>query len=240
MTWLAGRSGWKLVVLVAVAMAAAGGIALGAYAALNEGEPQGDGDGVRVRWVNVSIERPPDEGGGMAVIRNEGRPESYSPRPGTRVPVIELFKSDPQSTDASVVFIDATTGDVVFEQVRLEDREAFDAVLATLRLEGPDPPDVWPYSGSPPEERRREMGSITYIEPEPVSGIKVGGFLSDFGPQGGGTFLTISNGRSRITYDTDTGEIVVPDEASPDFTDPVGPAREAFDRFTSSIELIPR
>jgi hypothetical protein len=238
MTWLAGRSGWKLVVLVAVATAAVGGIALGAYAALNEGGPEGDGDGVRVRWVNVSIERPPDEVGGMAVIRNEGMPDAYSPRPGTRVPVIELFKRDPQSTDASVVFIDATTGEVVFEQVRPEDGEAFDAVLATLRFEGSDPPDAWPCSGSPPEERRREMGSITYIEPEPASGIAVGGGISDFGPQGSMTFLYISNGRSFRQLNADTGEIVIGGKGPVDYVDPID--REVFDRFTSAIELIPR
>ena len=146
--------------------------------------------------------------------------------------------------ETSIVFIDATTGDLVFEDVRPQDREAFDAVLATLRFEGPDPPNIWPYSGSPPEERRQQMGSITYIEPDPASGIKVGGILSDFGPQGGGTFLTISNSRSRITFDTDTGGIVAPDEAATDLdkasTDSVDPMdRAAFGRFASTIELIP-
>ncbi len=63
------------------------------------------------------------------------------------------------------------------------------------------------------------------------------GGISD-GPQGGMTFLTISNGRSRININADTGEILP--ELSPLFADPVGPDRVAFDRLASSIELSPR
>lgn len=233
MRWFPGRFRWKLAVLAVVAMAAAGGAAFWAYTALNQAEAEV----VRVRWVNVSIEQPPQELGGIAVIRNEGLPDAYSPRPGTKVPVIELFRSGPQPTEASVVFIDATTGEVVFEKVRPEDREAFDAVLATLRLEGPDPPDVWPYSGSPPEERRRQDGNITYIEPDPASGIKVGVQIADAPGESKG-FLMISNGRSFRAFDGDTGEIVVAEGPAAAFVDPMD--QEAFDRFTSSIEVMSR
>jgi len=123
----------------------------------------------------------------------------------------------------------------VHEQVRPEDREEFDAVLATLRFEGPDPPDVWPYSGGPPEQRRREVGSITYIEPEPASGIAFRYVLSD-GPQGSAISLIISNGRSSRYIDAKTAQVIMDDEEwALDQVDERD--REAFERLTACIQV---
>ena len=201
--------------------------------------PQPRTEAIRYRWVNVSIEVPPQTGpSDIAVSRHEGLPDIYSPSPGTRVPALRIFKKVTVEghIEGSDLYVDATTGQVVHDEVRPEDRAEFDAVLATLRFEGPDPPDIWPYSETLPDGVRRRMGDITYVEPDPASGIKVGGMLSD-GPQGSAITLIISNGRSKRYIDAETGQVIVDDgERVLDQVDEKD--REAFDRLTSSIEVV--
>lgn len=228
-------SRWKVALLAVVVMAALGGAAFGGYTALN----QAGAEGIRYRWASVSIEVPPRTGPEDIVVnRHEGLPDAYSPSPGTMVPGLRIFKDVVvgDHIESSNVYVDATTGQVVHEDVLPEHRAEFDAVLATLRLEGPQPPDVWPNSSTPPEGPRQRMGNLLFVEPDPASGIKVGGILSD-GPQGSAITLTISNGRSKRVIDAETGQVIVEDSErvleQVDERD-----REAFDRFTSSIELI--
>jgi len=230
-----GLSRWKLAVLAAVVMAALGGAAFWGYTALN----QAGAEGIRYRWANVSIEVPPRSGPEDIVVnRREGLPDIYSPSPGTMVPGLRIFKDVAvgEHIERSNVYVDATTGQVVHEDVLPEHRAEFDAVLATLHLEGPEPPDIWPYSGTPPEGCRREFGDITYIEPDPASGIAFTYVLSD-GPQGSGMTLIISNGRSKRRIDGETGRVIVDDgERGREQVDERD--RQAFDRLTASIELV--
>ena len=187
-------SRWKLAVLAAVAMAAVGGAAFWGYTAANQAGVEAEG--VRYRWVNVSIQVRPQTGpGDIAVIRYDALPEIYSPSPDTWVPALGIHKDVVvgDHIESSNVWVDATTGQVVHEDVRPEHRAEFEAVLATLRLEGPEPPDVWPYTATPPPTTRRQMGNMSYIPPDPASGVMVGGAISD---PGGGTVLYVSNGRS--------------------------------------------
>lgn len=224
-------SGWKLAVLAAVVMAALGGAAFWGYAALN----QTGAEGVRYRWASVSIEVPrPTSPADIAVSRHEGLPDTYSPSPGTRVPGLRIFKDVVvgDHIESSNVYVDATTGQVVHKDVLPQHRAEFDAVLATLRLEGPDPPDIWPYSGEPPDGPRQRLGDLAFVEPDPASGIKVGGMLSD-GPQGSAITMIISNGRSKRYIDAETGQVIVED--SERVLDQIDERdREAFDRLTSS------
>lgn len=199
---------------------------------------QAGAEGIRYRWASVSIEVPPRASpDDIVVSRDEGLPDIYSPSPGTRVPGLRIFKQVVvgDHIEGSDVYVDATTGQVVYENVLPEHRAEFEAVLATLRLEGPDPPDVWPYSGTPPEGRR-QLANITYIEPDPASGIAFTYVLSD-GPQGSGVTLIISNGRSERRVDAETGQVILKDGeellGEVDERD-----REAFERFISSVELI--
>jgi len=200
-------------------------------------------EAVRYRWANVSIERPPPTGPGDIVVNpREGLPDIYSPSPGTRVPGLRIFKQVVvgDHVESSNVYVDATTGQVVHETVRPEDRAEFDAVLATLRFEGPDPPDVWPYSGTPPDGRR-QFANITYIQPDPASGIVLGFVLGEYDfprPPGASVYrLIISNGRSSREIDAETGQVIVADsERVRDQVDERD--REAFDRLTASIEVV--
>jgi hypothetical protein len=219
-------SGWKLAVVVAVVIAALGGAAFWGYAALN----QTGAEGVRYRWANVSIEVRPQTGpSDIAVSRYDALPEIYSPSPDIWVPGLEIHKDVVvgDHIESSNVWVDATTGKVVHEDVRPQDRAEFDAVMATLRLEGPDPPDIWPYTAMSSPTTRRQFGNMSYVSPDPASGVMIGGAVSD---PGGGTVLYISNGRSFRELDADTGEV---------FIDKVEPSdREAFDRVMSSMELL--
>ncbi|KPK45678.1 MAG: hypothetical protein AMJ77_07025 [Dehalococcoidia bacterium SM23_28_2] len=233
--WLLGSSRWKLIVAAVVVMAALGGAAFWGYTVFN----QAGAEGIRYRWVNVSIEQPPYEDvDDIVVNRHEGLPEIYSPSPDTMVPGLRIFKQVVvgDHIEGSDVYVDATTGEVVHQDVRPEDREEFDAVLATLRFEGSDPPDIWPYSGTPPSGPPQRVGNITYIKPDPASGIAFTYVLSD-GPQGSAISLIISNGWSKRYVDAQTGEVIVED--SERVLDQVDERdREAFDRLTSSIELV--
>jgi len=230
-------SRWKLGLLAAVVMAGLGVLAFGGYTLLNQG---GAGaEGIRYRWANVSIEVPPRTGpDDIAVNRHEGLPEIYSSSPGTMVPGLRVFKQVvvEDHIESSDVYVDATTGQVVHENVRPEHRAEFDVVLASLRLEGPEPPDVWPYSETPPEGPRRQFGDITYIEPDPAAGIAFTYVLSD-GPQGSGMTLIISNARSKRRIDGETGRVIV-DHGERGLDQVDERDREAFDRLTASIEVV--
>jgi hypothetical protein len=200
-------------------------------------------EAVRYRWANVSIEAPPFAGLRTITVSREGLPEEYSPSPGTMVPCLTIFRHVRVRghDEFSYVWVDAATGQVVHQDVRPEDRAEFDAVLATLRFEGPGPPDVWPYSETPPEGRRRQAANITYIEPDPASGISVGLVLNEYDfprPPGASLYwLDIWNGRSRRAIDAETGQVIVADrERVRDQVDERD--REAFDRLTSSIEVV--
>jgi hypothetical protein len=141
----------------------------------------------------------------------------------------------------SVVMIDANTGEVAYQDVRPQHQTAVDQLLGSVRIEGADAVDVadlpgapWPYGATPPTTPRRSWGNITFLEPDPASGIVVWIGMGD-GPEGGGSFLEIRSDRSHRFIDAETGQIMVDTEDRVDERD-----REAFDRFTTSIEVIDR
>ena len=99
--------------------------------------------------------------------------------------------------------------------------------------EGPDA--AWPYGTTLPTTPRQPWGNITYLMPDPASGIAVS-FGAGDGPEGGGMFLEIRSDRSIRFIDAETGQIFVDSQGEAhDYVDERD--REAFDRFTSSIEL---
>lgn len=227
---------WKLTVLAAVVMAALGVALLSGCTDGNQAEVEVEG--VRYRWGSVSIEVPPRTSPeDIAVSRHEGLPDIYSPSPGIRVPGLRIFKQVVvgDHIEGSDVYVDATTGEVVYEDVRPEDRAEFDAVLATLGLEGPEPPDIWPYSGSPPDGPRERLGNILFVQPDPASGIRLLLVHSDF-VEANALSLIISNARSVRYIDAQTGQVII-DDGERVFDQVDERDREAFDRVTSSIEL---
>lgn len=226
-----GSSRWKVAVLAAVVTAALGGAAFAGYTALS----QAGAETARYRWGNVTVEAPAPRGpDDIRVVRESYTPGMYSPdfspEPSmTAVPAIRLSKG--QGFDASWVVIDASTAELLYEQIQPEDRAAFEAILATVRVEGDDMAGApWPYGAAPPQGARVQWGNITYVEPDAASGIVVRPEMGDIPGRGGVRFLRISTARSFRGVNAETGEIVkdLVDERD----------REAFDRFTSSIELV--
>jgi hypothetical protein len=237
---LLGLSRWKLAVLAAAVVAAVSATAFGGYTAWNqaqaEGDTQGQGDVVRYRWGNVSIEVP--TGGGVEVVRYWDAPGMYSSPGqglGIYIPVIKLVIR--AGDEVSGLMVDANTGEVAHEDVRPEHRAAFDAILKTVRLEGPQLPEAaWPYGETAPQGPRVPWGNITFLMPDPASGIVVY-FETGDGVGEGGQLIVIRSVRSRRAIDAATGQIFVDSEGQAhDFVDDRD--REAFDRFTSEISVV--
>jgi hypothetical protein len=194
----------------------------------------------RYRWGNVSIERP--EGGDIYVGRDFDYPSMYTnpgQGPGTSIPVIKLLRDE--NDGGGQIWIDANTGDVVLEHLSPGDRADFDAILATVRLEGTDAPtDVWPYSEKAPPGPRREFQmdqdtTVVYYQPDTAAGVIFTPLWGDL--DGGGSIwqLQVTSARSVRRVDA-AGKIVLDEQGQPfGRLDPAD--AEAFGRFLSSIEF---
>ena len=112
---------------------------------------------------------------------------------------------------------------------------AVSGLLAVWLLGGgndSDAPDApWPYGATLPTTPRQSWGNITYLEPDPASGIVIRPGISDFGPDGASKFLIVSSVVSSRHINAETGDVNT-------LLDRVDERdRAAFDRFTSSIEV---
>ncbi len=181
------------------------------------------------RWVNVTVVAP--EGSDVTIGRGTV-PTDVRPEGGPGLGPVIQHGGDPAK--ASYVIIDAVTGDVLQDRVASEDRAAIDEVLRTLAVSPFDAAvKSWPYQGElPAEAQRQRSGGISYVVPDPASGVEVGGGIAD--PTG--SFIRISNGRSTmlISLDTQTGAL------SPQAV-AMSPQDEApFDRYLSSVRVCGR
>jgi hypothetical protein len=209
-----------------VVLAVLGGAAFWGYTAWNEAGAETQ----RVRWGSVSIELPvASSADDLRAVQEWYSHGTYSPRylpaPRASMPVLRLSKGE--GLNASWLVIDAYIGEVLFDQVQPEDRAAFDAALATVRVEDEERP--WPYGTTLPATPRRGFGNITYVQPNPASGIGVLEVYNDFTPVGSVRSLQVSSAMSSTDINAETGEVI---RVSVDERD-----REAFDRFTSEIRV---
>ncbi len=181
------------------------------------------------RWVNVTLVVP--EGSpvtiGRGTVPTEVRPEGG---PGMG-PTID-HGGDPAA--ASYVIIDAVTGEILQDRVAPSDRAAIDEVLRTLDVSRFDETDKgWPYRDElPVAGERRVWGGMSYVVPDPASGVNVGGGIND----PGAPFIEVSNGRSKIgiSLDAETG-------ALSRYSVALSPQDEVpFDRYVSAIQICGR
>lgn len=201
----------RFLIPAVVLFAAAGGIAFWAYGQTDDGA---EADAHVVRWGNVTISVP--EGSDVIVAREFEGPELNPPDGG---PVLVLFKRE--SFPESLLLIDAETGEVLQDIIQAADRAAIDEVLATLKVSEQDIVRApWPYGETPPDVPRETWGRITFIPPDPASGITVRLLVNDPGPLS----LNITNGRSTLSIDAETGTVI--DET----TLIVSNDKDAFDR----------
>jgi hypothetical protein len=130
--------------------------------------------------------------------------------------------------------IAADTGEVIQDTVKAPDRAAVEQVLATLEVKEFDSKIApWPYGSAPPSTPRERWGKITFIQPDRASGLAVFfGFSDSPPPEGGAKFVQISNGRSTLSMNAETGAIYQ------ETTEIAAEDQEAFDRFLSAIEFV--
>jgi hypothetical protein len=147
-------------------------------------------------------------------------------------PVLKLIGSGHES----VVTIDAETGEVIHDDVLASDRAAFDAILATLTVGQPQTTAggsaPWPYGATLPSTPRRQLGSLTFVEPDPASGIGTKyGCYDGLEPNTSGCSVAFYNTRSALWIDEKTGErLDDPSAIHPD-------DREAFDRLFAQVTV---
>jgi hypothetical protein len=205
-----------LVAAVAV-LAVAGGLAFWAYV---RGDDSAEADVEVIRWVNVTVSLPEDSG--LSVVQTFWGPRTHPP--------VILIRS--QDRPESVLVIHAETGTVVKDSIMPEDRTAADELLKTVTMSPLDPSTApWPYSGEPPGVRRETRGNITYIRPDPASGIRVVPELG-IGVDGPSSTLNVHNGRSAFWIDVMTGKATY-ELATLNAAD-----KEIFDRFLSAVEYV--
>jgi len=170
------------------------------------------------RWGDVTVIT--SEGNG---IRAGGLLHPYSQ------PVMAIFSEDDTSEQ---VMIDAFTGQLVSagpdDDPVFEKREEIAPALNTVSICPFDPAAApWPYTGAAPEGPRLTLGKLTFLQPDPSSGVQWSFQSAD----PGGLFLVLETARSEVAIDSATGNVS-------DVTARIHPDdKAAFDRYISTIEL---
>jgi len=186
-------------------------------------EQEGEAEAVRLRWGEISVEVPAGSGiqlGRLASVPwlNDGK--------GSGPAILVTYGK-------SYLAIDAHTGQVLDEAIRAQDRGIFDIVLATVRIEGERISGApWPYGATLPTTPPRALGAITYIEPDPASGI-VAGPIYAYSPGGPSTILRFYNTRSVRLVDAERGQLIEDLAMHPE-------DKEAFDRLMAQIRVASR
>src|SRR5439155_1705406 len=78
------------------------------------------------------------------------------------------------------------------------------AALATVSICPIDPSTApWPYAGPSPNGPRRTLGKISFLQPDPASGVQWTFEIDD----PGGMFLLLQTARSEVAIDAETGAV---------------------------------
>lgn len=171
-----------------------------------------------VRWGNVTVRVP--ENSAVSVSRQFLPAEENPPDGG---PVLYLERPP------SRLIISAETGAVLYDSVRQEDKLAFDQIATTKVIGAADEmPSAWPYAEGAPPGSREVWGNLALNMPGPSSGIE----LYATQPYGGPPFIRVSNGRSRLFIDAQTGAVLE------DSTVILPEDKEAFGRFLATVRRI--
>jgi hypothetical protein len=206
----------RIAVAAVAVLALAGGLAFWAY---DRGDDSAEAQVQEVRWFNVTVAIP------------EGSPVYASPgfwEPEGTPPAMFIRSRDGDS----VIVIDAETGKVIEDLVQPKDRAAVDEVLKTVAVSPLDRSAApWPYNGEPRNVKREGWGKITFIPPDRASGITIEfSWEDDVGWSG--TSMRLTNGRSSLSVDADTGTVIA------GTTRILPEDKEAFGRLLSTVEYV--
>ena len=206
----------KFIIAAVALLAAAGGLAYWAY---GPGDDSAEAGVEVVRWGNITVQVT--EGSGVNAVQGFAPAEIKPPDGGQ---VLILVKGE------SRLAIDADTGQVIQDTTEDADRAVIDAVLATLAVKEIDEKTApWPYGSTLPSTPRERWGNITFIPPAPGSGLTVYFEIGD-SADGGGSAIQVTNGRSSVGIDADTGDVF------PETPSILPEDKEAIDRFLSTSQ----
>jgi len=170
--------------------------------------------GPEFRWASLMFQIPDDSG--VSLLRDLPTREHTSGR------TILLYRGN------SRLILDAENGEVLADAVKAEDKAIFNAIVATVIVDSSPPaPMAWPYQGDPSAVERRSEGGLSYLPPDPASGIVINEGIG----YGSGYFLSVTNGRSNMFVDGLTGLVV---EASARVA---SQDKHAFHEFYSTVRL---
>lgn len=212
----------KRIAVVIISLAAAAVAAWFGWFQFGPGSTSGSEP--RLHYGGISISRPPEESG-LAATADYAPPES-SEKPGGG-PVIVVSSLEQTRSPPEYLVIDATTGEVLVDEIGSDHRAAADDVIDSMRQED-SPAPVWPIADVAPTGSRMVHGTISYTQPDPSSGIFALPQEVDW-VGGNGVALFVHNGKSRMLVDGTTGTI--------DKSRVVGADREAFDRFAETVTV---
>lgn len=218
----------KPLIAAAVLAAVAGGAAAAVYFAVprdEQGEIACNANPIPAPGTTLS------RWGDLTIMIPEGV-LAYGDLDETGVPVLVIFPQEINQSYRTV--IDATTGTVVAvvnDAGGLRPKEA--EIQAALESVSICPLDAaaapWPYAGEPPDGPRQTVGKLSYLEPDPATGIQVFG-----GGQCNGecrTFIRVSSVRSSVYVDAGNGQVIGPAKIAPE-------EKEAFERYLASVQVI--
>jgi len=211
---------------VALAVAIVGGFAgVGRETAGGHDDAQSGG---RIRWVNVSIDAPP-EGSPVEVRRRFPVVDKSSAGLSDRF-TIQLVAEGLRGEDGAIpaLIVDAETGEVVSDTLTPTYPEA-EALRASLALEG-NLPKVWPFEPSPQPGERRTIGNVTVPVPPGESGLLITHVTSYCASDC--EHIVIYYGRSTLALDAITGEVASHSSFAPELA-------AAFDRYAASVDVAP-
>jgi hypothetical protein len=190
--------------------------------------------GSRIRWVNVSIDAPP-EGSAVQVSINipfTGTPNpTFSHRYTIRL-YVEVSASAPGFEPVfPTTVIDAETGEILSDTLTAQYPEAR-AILSSLALET-GLPEVWPFVDAPVPDARIWLAGMMLPVPSRESGLIVSmliGYCTDF-PGCSSAYLKYGSSIMYLYPDEATGAIVVRDGSN------VAPEHApAFERFKAAVK----
>lgn len=183
-----------------------------------------EGTARELAFGNVSITLPSDDSGLLA--RPDYAPPESVDKPGGGPVIVVTDESEARS---GYLVIDANTGEVLVDTIDGALRDEADDVISSVEQQRPD--GVWPLADVAPSGPRITFGNMTYIEPDPSSGIFVVPQEWD-GDDTSGVALFIHDGESRMLIDGNSGKVEV-DLVLPE-------DREVFDRVAAAVTVEPK
>ncbi len=140
----------------------------------------------------------------------------------------------PREVSGAQTHIDARTGAVVRHDPQGDYEPAITAALATIsKCPFNAAAAPWPYNGDPPVGPLLTLGHLSYLQPDPSSGMQAqtGGTCgTSTGASGCRDFLAIGSEHSRLYLDAETGQVIEGAKIAPE-------DKQAFDRYLASVEV---